>query len=56
MNSIGILLAFLLIMGAVFALCVMLIRWALRVNLAIMILASDIVQRLDKIVELLNAK
>jgi len=28
--------------------CVMLIRWALRVN--------DIVQRLDKIVEILNAK
>jgi len=48
MNSIGILFAFLLIMGAVFALCVMLIRWALRVN--------DIVQRLDKIVEILNAK
>ena len=48
MNSIGILFAFLLIMGAVFALCVMLIRWALRVN--------DIVQRLEKIVELLNAK
>jgi hypothetical protein len=48
MNSIGILFAFLLIMGAVFALCVMLIRWALRLN--------DIVDRLDKIVELLNAK
>ena len=48
MNSMGLLLAFLLIMGAVFALCVMLIRWALRVN--------DIVQRLDKIVELLNAR
>ena len=50
MNSIGTLLAFLLIMGAVFALCVMLIRWALRVN--------DIVQRLDKIVEMMknNAK
>ncbi len=48
MNSIGILFAFLLIMGAVFALCVMLIRWALRVN--------DIVSRLDKIVELLNAR
>jgi hypothetical protein len=48
MNSMGLLLAFLLIMGAVFALCVMLIRWALRVN--------DIVQRLDKIVEILNAK
>jgi hypothetical protein len=48
MNSIGILLAFLLIMGAAFSLFVALIRWALRVN--------DIVQRLDKIVELLNAK
>lgn len=48
MNSIGILFAFLLIMGAAFALCVMLIRWALRVN--------DIVDRLDKIVEILNAK
>ena len=48
MNSIGILFAFLLIMGAVFALCVMLIRWALRLD--------DIVDRLDKIVELLNAK
>jgi hypothetical protein len=48
MNSIGILLAFLLIIGAAFALFVALIRWALRVN--------DIVQRLDKIVELLNAK
>jgi hypothetical protein len=48
MNSIGILLAFLLIVGAIFALIVMVIRWALRVN--------DIVQRLDKIVELLNAK
>jgi hypothetical protein len=48
MNSIGILFAFLLIVGAIFALIVMVIRWALRVN--------DIVQRLDKIVELLNAK
>jgi hypothetical protein len=48
MNSIGILLAFLLIVGAIFAIIVMVIRWALRVN--------DIVQRLDKIVELLNAK
>ena len=48
MNSIGILLSFLLIMGAVFALCVMPIRWALRLN--------DIVDRLDKIVDLLNAK
>ena len=48
MNSIDILFAFLLIMGAVFALFVALIRWALRVN--------DIVQRLDKIVEILNAK
>jgi hypothetical protein len=48
MNSIGILLAFLLIMGTAVAVCVALIRWALRVN--------DIVQRLDKIVELLNAK
>jgi hypothetical protein len=48
MNSIGILLAFLLIVGAIFALIVMVIRWALRVN--------DIVQRLDKIVEILNAK
>lgn len=48
MNSIGILFAFLLVMGAAFALFVALIRWALRVN--------DIVDRLDKIVELLNAK
>lgn len=48
MNSIGLLFALLLIMGAAFALFVALIRWALRVN--------DIVQRLDKIVELLNAK
>ena len=48
MNSMGILFAFLLIVGAIFALIVMVIRWALRVN--------DIVQRLDKIVELLNAK
>ena len=46
MNSIGILFAFLLIVGAVFALCFMLIRWALRVN--------DIVQRLDKIVEMIS--
>lgn len=46
MNSIGLLFAFLLITGAVFALIVMLIRWALRVN--------DIVSRLDKIVELLK--
>jgi Fe2+ transport system protein B len=44
MNSIGILFAFLLM----FAVFVALIRWALRVN--------DIVQRLDKIVEILNAK
>ena len=48
MNSMGILFAFLLIVGAVFAVGVALIRWALRVN--------DIVQRLDKIVEILNAK
>ena len=46
MNSIGTLFAFLLIMGAVFALCVMLIRWALRLD--------DIVDRLDKIVEMIN--
>lgn len=46
MNSIGILLAFLLIMGAGIAVLVALIRWALRVN--------DIVDRLDKIVELLK--
>ena len=46
MNSIGILLAFLLIMGAAVAVCVALIRWALRVN--------DIVQRLDKIVEMIS--
>lgn len=48
MNSIGILLAFLLIVGAMFAVGVAVIRWALRVN--------DIVDRLDKIVELLNAR
>ena len=48
MNSIGILLAFLLLIGAAFAVFVALIRWALRVN--------DIVQRLDKIVELINAR
>jgi hypothetical protein len=48
MNSIGILLAFLLIVGAAVAVIVALIRWALRVN--------DIVDRLDKIVEILNAK
>ena len=48
MNSIGILFAFLLITGAAFAVFVALIRWALRVN--------DIVQRLDKIVGILNAK
>ena len=46
MNSIGTLLAFLLIMGAVFAVGVALIRWALRVN--------DIVSRLDKIVEMIS--
>lgn len=46
MNSIGILLAFLLIMGTGIAVLVALIRWALRVN--------DIVDRLDKIVELLK--
>ena len=44
MNSIGILFVFLLM----FAVFVALIRWALRVN--------DIVYRLDKIVEILNAK
>lgn len=48
MNSMGILFAFLLIIGAAVAVCVALIRWALRVN--------DIVQRLDNIVELLNEK
>ena len=48
MNSIGILIAFLLFFGGLFALVIMLIRWALRVN--------DIVSRLDKIVELLNAR
>jgi hypothetical protein len=48
MNSIGILLAFLLIVGAAFSVGVAVIRWALRVN--------DIVDRLDKIVELLNAR
>ena len=46
MNSMGILLAFLLIMGAAVAVIVALIRWALRVN--------DIVQRLDKIVEMMK--
>jgi len=42
MNSIGILFAFLLL----FAAFVAMIRWALRVN--------DIVQRLDKIVEMIS--
>lgn len=46
MENTGLLLAFLLIIGGLFSLMIMLIRWALRVN--------DIVNRLDKIVELLK--